>query len=434
MNSTLISITSQLEAVEENGCFIAIDDDADVLKYYESMFQLEDRGSNSVLTELEALLDRPLEDPGGDTSDLDSLSLNLASSGEEAIEFARQALSEHSPITVALVDMRMPGGMDGLQTARELRQIDPRVKIVFVTAYSDYAIDEIHKQLAYDVFYLNKPLGRDEVVQMVRTLNRGWKDREKSKLLEMQMRNQAKMASLGNMAVRIGHEINQPLAYIKGMLQLQKMEFESGAEVSVEELLKEIDLALMQTVRIKEIIDSLRIFAHPDRRNRGEIVLSEAVDHVRRICSAPMDTEHIRFEVSIPDGLPPLYGNSSMFQQILTNLLSNSVDALTEYEAAGKMSAPPTIRLAASHLQPLNRVELIFEDNGPGIPEELRGRIFDPFVTTKEPGSGTGLGLSEVNGILKEHGATIEYRPRQDLNGARFVIHFPTIDETEDDE
>ena len=120
---------------------------------------------------------------------------------------------------------------------------------------------EIQRTLLHDVLFLNKPISSDEAMQTARMLNQSWKERERNKILKMQMVSHAKMAALGNMAVRIGHEINQPLSYINCMLQLQKMELKSGAEIDLQQYADEVGLALEQTVRIKEIIDSLRVFA-----------------------------------------------------------------------------------------------------------------------------------------------------------------------------
>jgi C4-dicarboxylate-specific signal transduction histidine kinase len=294
--------------------------------------------------------------------------------------------------------------------------------LVIVTAYSDYSLEQIQSHLLYDVLYLNKPLASEEVIQTVRMLNQSWKEREQNKVLRMQMVSHAKMASLGNMAVRIGHEINQPLSYINGMLQLQKMELKAGGEIDKEEWSEEVDLALEQTVRIKEIIDSLRVFAHPEKSKRYALSLSEAVDHVQRLFLGQLEKRKIQLEINLQEDLPSLHANPSQVQRILTNLMSNAIDALTEPDSA---TVDPVIHLAANHDTLRNEVRVIFEDNGAGIPESLRDRVFEPFVTTKEPGKGTGLGLSEIHGMLSEHGATIEYSPRPQQAGARFVIHFP---------
>ncbi len=421
MSNALLSITDQLDQIEDNHRFLAIDDDLAVLDYYQEIFQPRGVKSRDIWEAFVAVVGEQ-QDEGDEESHFD---LTTAHSGEKGVKLAKQALAEQQPFTVALIDMRMPGGMDGLQTAQKLRELDPRIMVVIVTAYSDHQIDEIQKQLIRDVLFLNKPLSSDEAIQTVRMLNRNWKEREKNKVMEMQMVSHAKMAALGNMAVRIGHEINQPLSYINGMLQLQKMELQGDKALDPEQMISEVDLALEQTVRIKEIINSLRVFAHPDRSRRGAVGLQQAVDHVRRIFTGPLEAQHITFNVDIPEGLPPLCANASQFQRILTNLTSNAIDALIDYKQQAELGWRPEIVLQARFMEEREQVELVFRDNGSGIPEDLQSRMFDPFVTTKEPGRGTGLGLSEIHGMLKEHEATVEYRPDPQQHGARFVIHFP---------
>ena len=419
MTSAMVTVTEQLDTIERNYRFLAIDDELDVLQYYKEIFRPAPAVTDQLLKSLADVVGGTDVEPESEAS---KYQLTVASSGEKGVELAQQALNEQQPFTVAFIDMRMPAGMDGLETVKHLRILDPRIMLVIVTAYSDYSLEQIQSHLLYDVLYLNKPLASEEVIQTVRMLNQSWKEREQNKVLRMQMVSHAKMASLGNMAVRIGHEINQPLSYINGMLQLQKMELKAGGEIDKEEWSEEVDLALEQTVRIKEIIDSLRVFAHPEKSKRYALSLSEAVDHVQRLFLGQLEKRKIQLEINLQEDLPSLHANPSQVQRILTNLMSNAIDALTEPDSA---TVDPVIHLAANHDTLRNEVRVIFEDNGAGIPESLRDRVFEPFVTTKEPGKGTGLGLSEIHGMLSEHGAAIEYSPRPQQAGARFVIHFP---------
>ncbi len=424
-----LSFTHQLEAIEENYRCIAIDDDHSVLNYYNSIFlgAESDNGLWDILAEV-------MEEGGGqallENRQEPSLPFELTTvaSGESGVEQVRIALDQGKPYSVALVDMRMPGGIDGLETARRLRGLDPRIMLVFVTAYSDHRIHQI--QLERDVLYLNKPLSSDEVVQTVRMLNGSWKEREKGKLMELQLVSQAKMASLGNMAIRIGHEINQPLSYIGGLLQLQRVALEEGEEIDPKVWIDELELALVQTRRIKEIIDSLRVFAHPDHKQRQSIQIDEALDHVRKLFRLELESKRVRLLIEIPQELPMISANASQLQRIFTNLTNNALDALEQVRSQRGAGWEPTLRILAQPLK--GGVELIFGDNGEGIPEPLIARIFDPFVTTKEPGQGTGLGLSEVHGMLREHGATISYSSDPELGGARFTIQFPKIAEVDE--
>ncbi len=422
----LLSVTEQLDRVESNDRILAIDDDQAVLDFYREIFQPEREEPLpiwNVLNTDENGEDTPTEPPRYD--------LTTAESGEVGLEYAQWALTEQKPFSVALIDMRMPGGMNGLETAQKLRELDPRIMVVIITAYSDHRLEEIQQRLLYDVLFLNKPISSDEALQTVRMLNQNWKAREKSKVLEMQMVSNARMASLGSMAVRIAHEINQPLSYINGMLQIQKMELEGERALDPAGAVEEIELALEQTVRIKEIIDSLRVFAHPDKRHRDQLSLAEAIKHVERIYQKQLEASQIKFTVQLAEDLPSLHANASQLQRILINLTSNAIDALQEAAASKKPGWQAEIDLQARYLADKHAVEVIFSDNGCGIPESIEDRMFDPFVTTKEPGKGTGLGLSEIHGMLRDHGATIEYQTVMQGGGARFIILFPLESEAD---
>ncbi|MBT3348448.1 MAG: response regulator [Thiotrichales bacterium] len=429
MSRDFLSVTQELDAIDRNNHFLIIDDDVDVLNYYRTIFERKDEGDSDLrlLREIAQESEEVVEKEKKKERRC-CFSPTVARSGEEGVRLSQQALAERIPYTVAFVDMRMPGGIDGLETCKQLREQDPRIMLVIVTAYSDRKIDDIHQEILRDLLFLNKPLSVDEAIQTVRMLNQNWKEREKNKVLKMQMMNSEKMASLGCMAVRIGHEINQPLSYINGILQLQQMELQSNKMLDLDSHREEIELALQQTKRIGEVIKSLRLFAHPDIEKREMLVLSDVVKNIVTLFGGELKREKIKLNMGFESELPPLYANPSQLQRILTNLLSNAIDALIEKRQDKDFddkSWAPEILLSASLLADKKGLEVVFADNGFGIPSSLKERIFDPFVTTKEPGKGTGLGLSEVHGMLQEYGATIEYRALPDDGGASFIIHFP---------
>ena len=172
---------------------------------------------------------------------------------------------------------------------------------------------------------------------------------------------------------------------------------------------------------------------HPDKQQRTEVSLREAVEHVVRIFRGRLEGQRITFEVQLEADLPLLHVNASQLQRILTNFTSNAIDALLEKRKQMDAAWQAKILFSARYLPQQQRIEMSFSDNGPGISESLQDRMFDPFVTTKEPGKGTGLGLSEVHGMLKEHSAEVQYQPLPDEEGARFVILFPKNQEADDE-
>jgi CheY-like chemotaxis protein len=126
--------------------------------------------------------------------------------------------------------------------------------------------------------------------------------------------------------------------------------------------------------------------------------------------------------VDIPDDLPPILLDRAQMQQVLINLTVNAAQALHDSNRAG------TLRITARAERDADGVRIVrieVTDNGPGVPPELTDRLFMPFVTTKAPGEGTGLGLSVSFGIVTGHGGSLEYRPGPDGVGATFVIELP---------
>lgn len=156
---------------------LVVDDDEAVLEYYRAIFE---PSKNSDLDELTSLL-------GGDEEEsstpllhqllkLDApCQIDYASQGSEAVERVEGSLSEAHPYAALLVDIRMPPGIDGLETATQIRQLDPNIQIFIVTAYSDYSTAEIVKQLQRDVLMLHKPLAEEEIVHFVANAIKSWR-------------------------------------------------------------------------------------------------------------------------------------------------------------------------------------------------------------------------------------------------------------------
>ena len=155
-----------------NNRILVIDDDAQVIETYrEILVPMVDE-----IDELATQIGLPvLEDENQRQFEFELMS---ATQGEEGVEFARMAVEMKRPFAVAMIDMRMPPGMDGLQTATELRKLDDRILIVIVTAYTDRSIEEIQKVLNHDAILVYKPFTGEEIFQMARTLCISWNDRE----------------------------------------------------------------------------------------------------------------------------------------------------------------------------------------------------------------------------------------------------------------
>lgn len=227
----------------------------------------------------------------------------------------------------------------------------------------------------------------------------------------------AKMASLGEMAGSIAHEINNPLAIISSYVDIIMMDLdpESKNASAIIGYLNKLDLTCD---RIAKIVKGLRFFARDAVDDTTSVSsLQEIVSDTLGLCQEKFLSHSCKLiqEGSL-EGLL-LNCQSVNISQALLNLLNNSFDAIAHL---------PNKEIKLSTLVKDNYVLLKISDNGPGIPKELRQNIMKPFFTTKPVGKGTGLGLSIVKGIVEKHQG--EFYLDTDCAATTFVIKLPLVD------
>ncbi|MGV1097899.1 two-component system sensor histidine kinase NtrB [Thiovibrio sp. JS02] len=203
------------------------------------------------------------------------------------------------------------------------------------------------------------------------------------------------LASLGQLAAGVAHEINTPLGIILGYTQLLKEDFEEQAEV-----LESLQIVEKQTKVCKRIVTDLLKFSRHTLEGVKEAAdinqcLAEAVTMVEHA----LKMDHIRIERHFSDDLPQVVVDRERLRQVLVNMFTNAQHAIGREGVVG---------LWTRHNEHCATVEITIADSGSGIPPAAVGRIFDPFFTTKGVGKGTGLGLSVSFGIIKDHGGQID--------------------------
>lgn len=234
----------------------------------------------------------------------------------------------------------------------------------------------------------------------------------------------ARMASLGEMAASVAHEIRQPLQSISLAAEIAQLAVQRADAAAAEERLERI---VEQTQRTSEIIEGLRRFARgaEDGAPLQAVPLEEAVQAVLSLVHGSLRDASIDVEVALGAVVPVVRGQPVLLEQVLSNLLLNARDAL----AAQTSSAARKIRIAATSGAE-DTVRLTVADTGGGLAPAVAARLFEPFVTTKGPDKGTGLGLSICHGLIKGMGGRIE--AHNDAEGAVFTITLPsaTADKT----
>ena len=218
-----------------------------------------------------------------------------------------------------------------------------------------------------------------------------------------------KMAAAGRLTASIAHEVNNPLQSVQNCLHLAGHE-----NVSPEKRKEYFELAKKELDRLMKTMQRMLDFYRPGAAKVEQVDLLELLQHVLSLTSQQLGQKHIEVKTDLPAALPVIYAVSSQIQQIFFNLILNSLDAMP---GGGELN----IRARAVK----NGVEMIFEDNGPGIPQERRENIFEPFFSTKE--GGTGLGLTVSYNIVTAHGGTLDLIPGRGP-GACFRLFLPMGD------
>ena len=218
-----------------------------------------------------------------------------------------------------------------------------------------------------------------------------------------------KMAAAGRLTASIAHEVNNPLQSVQNCLHLAGHE-----NVSPEKRKEYFELAKKELDRLMKTMQRMLDFYRPGAAKVEQVDLLELLQHVLSLTSQQLSQKHIEVNTDLPASLPMIYAVSSQIQQIFFNLILNSLDAM-----------PGGGELAIRARPVKNGIEMIFEDNGPGIPEERRENIFEPFFSTKD--GGTGLGLTVSYNIVTAHGGTLDLIPGRE-SGACFRLFLPMGD------
>jgi len=227
------------------------------------------------------------------------------------------------------------------------------------------------------------------------------KDVTRRTKMEAQLVHSAKLAALGEMAAGVAHELNSPMTVIIGTAQMMVREFTPQEQDKSSALEDIINCGL----RCKRIIQNLLTFSRQDQLPATEIDFNEEVKRVLSLIQYQINRNQIWIIEHLQPDLPKLIANGPQIQQVLTNLLVNARDALSDIDRPEKIIEVTTMLRTDDGKRHL---VLSVRDNGTGIAPENLQKIFTPFYTSKEATKGTGLGLSVSLGIAESHNGTIE--------------------------
>lgn len=241
-------------------------------------------------------------------------------------------------------------------------------------------------------------------------------DITEKKLTEIKNQHIEKLASIGELAAGVGHEINNPLTISIANLNKLKRDLLANSQDS-KEISRCIEKILAANERIKVIVNGLKVLSRSDNETLEEVSLNnvvfQTVDFVKEIYA----NEGVSIQIEIPEMFEVfVLANSGKFHQIIVNLLSNAKDATEN-------TPDRLIKVRLFEREP-NEVVLAVTDNGSGIPNDLISKIMEPFFTTKDVGKGTGLGLGIVNSFVKQFNGKLEVESEIDV-GSTFIVALP---------
>ena len=237
---------------------------------------------------------------------------------------------------------------------------------------------------------------------------------------EAQLIQASKMSALGTMASGIAHELNQPLNVLKvgsdffiKMIDRSESIDKETFRTMAEEMSSYVD-------RASAIINHMRDFARVSDVTGAEININKPIADVFHVLNQQLILHQIIIELDFAENLPPIMADHNRLEQVFINLITNARDAL---EARGKTwKKTLKVRTFAED----KHVVAIVSDNGKGIPNDMIDKIFEPFLTNKEIGAGTGLGLFISYEIVKDYGGEITVESKEDI-GTSFKVTFPAI-------
>ncbi len=245
---------------------------------------------------------------------------------------------------------------------------------------------------------------RDQLEMTVETL----------KTTQAQLIQSEKLSGIGEFIAGVAHELNNPLTSVMGFSELLRQ-----AEVDPK-YKRYMEMIHKSALRCQKIVQALLSFARRRAPERKPVCVNGLIESALEILQYQLRTSNIEVITRLDPHLPQAIMDPHQIQQVFVNILNNARQAIETHQPKGWIKV--------TSLTQGDAVRVIFQDNGPGIPQDNLSKIFDPFFTTKEIGQGTGLGLSLCYGIIKEHGGTITpcSKPGE---GAVFIIELPITHE-----
>ncbi|MGI2336511.1 MAG: hybrid sensor histidine kinase/response regulator [Dehalogenimonas sp.] len=256
--------------------------------------------------------------------------------------------------------------------------------------------------------------GKGEVtstVHIIRDISRRKKSEAELQQLRDKTESFSRLAAVGEMAAGIAHEINNPLTGVIGFSELLK-----DRKDLPEDVVQSLQIINSGSTRVKEIVKRMLTFARQSKPEKTSTSITELIENTLELRSYVLSTSNIVVVRYYAHDLPWVTVDAGQLQQVFLNLIVNAEYAMKRAHDKGILTIK-TERLDG-------HIRISITDDGPGMSNEIKTKLFRPFFTTKDPGEGTGLGLAISFGIIQEHSGTIEVESELG-QGTTFIIELP---------
>jgi len=265
------------------------------------------------------------------------------------------------------------------------------------------------KLLHDDVLFLKEEQSLlDAIANQIAFIVERQQAKEERDQLQKQIIHADRLATIGQLAAGIAHELNEPLNSILGFAQLIQKNHRLPKET-----MHDIQRIVTASLHARDIIKKLLLFARQTPAFKGHVNLNNIVSEALAFFEHRFENDRIELVCSFCPRMPDMLGDAGQLTQVLVNLVVNAIQAMPE---GGKL-------IVLTDVQDQN-VVCVVEDTGVGMTEEVLDRLFVPFFTTKDVTQGTGLGLPVVHGIVTSHGGTIEVKSKHG-EGTKFTVRLP---------
>ncbi len=340
--------------------------------------------------------------------------VTIVENGEKAIEKVRHG----NEYDVVSLDLQMPG-RSGVETLKEIKQLDPALEVLIMTAHSD--VESAKKALKWGAYdYIDKPFKNETYRE---TIRKGVGRRQKTltaenaieqlEFVKVQLKESEKFAVIGQLIAGVVHELNNSLNSVIGFSDLLMMDVFPPEETR--EYIKNINTGAKLCLKP---VQKLLGFARRQNPEREPISVNEIINSTLDLKQHDFKVDQIEVTKQLADSMPYTIADLYEIQQVFLNIITNAHHAMKARNGIRMLTVESESNESA--------IRISFKDTGMGVPKENLQKIFEPLFTTKEKGVGTGLGLSVCYDIIKDHNGSI-YVASDPGRGTCFVIELPIV-------